>query len=307
MQATNGPHIAAVDPTHAAAMPAEARDGSRPPPTDVTTQPGQRDSDPATDREPAASNPSSAAPSHPWRKWLLRAGAVAGLAMGDISWPPVGDDLETVSTDDAYVNGYVTLVAPRVPGQVARVLVHDNYRVQRGDLLVQLDREPYQVQVDIKKAAVVGAEADLKAAEALVRANLGQARSLRWKLQTAMEQVDNQVAMLRARVAALRSKEATLDRARADFRRADTLFSRHAIAREEFDQRREDDRTAEAAVKQALEEVHETRVALGLPPDPKKGSSLTPPPISIRRSPASVRRLAISYSAWRRSAYPHPR
>ncbi len=109
------------------------------------------------------------------------------------------------------------------------------------------------------------------AIEARVRAILGQARSLRWKLQTSIEQVDNQVALLRARVAALRSKEATLDRARADLRRADALFARHAIAREEFDQRRESKRTAEAAAKQALEEVYEARVALGLPPRPEKG------------------------------------
>jgi membrane fusion protein, multidrug efflux system len=32
----------------------------------------------------------------------------------------------TVSTDDAYVNGHVTFVAPRVSGQVARLLVEDN-------------------------------------------------------------------------------------------------------------------------------------------------------------------------------------
>ena len=130
-------------------------------------------------------------------------------------------------------------MAPRVPGQVARVLVNDNNRVKKGALLVQLDREPYQVQVDIKKAAVVSAEADLKAAEAQVRAILGQARSLRWKLQRAMEDVDDKVALLAARVAALKSKEASLDRARADFMRADALFARHAISREEFDQRRE--------------------------------------------------------------------
>ena len=72
--------------------------------------------------------------------------------------------LDTVSTDDAYVNGHVTYVAPRVAGQVSRVLVDDNDRVRKGDLLVQLDREPYQVQVDIKKAALVTAEADVKAA-----------------------------------------------------------------------------------------------------------------------------------------------
>ena len=75
----------------------------------------------------------------------------------------------TVSTDDAYVNGHVTFVAPRVSGQVSRVLVDDNYRVKKGDLLVQLDKEPYQVQVAIKKAAVEVAETDLAAAQAQVR------------------------------------------------------------------------------------------------------------------------------------------
>ena len=70
------------------------------------------------------------APSHPWRKGLLWAGAVAGLAVGGYFLAPtVKTMLETVSTDDAYVNGHVTLVAPRVPGQVARVLVDDNTRV----------------------------------------------------------------------------------------------------------------------------------------------------------------------------------
>jgi len=54
-----------------------------------------------------------------------------------------------VSTDDAYVNSYVTFVASRVSGQVERVLVDDNYRVRKGDVLVELDPEPYRVQVAI--------------------------------------------------------------------------------------------------------------------------------------------------------------
>src|SRR5580698_3443108 len=61
------------------------------------------------------------------------------LALG-IPW--VHHLLTTVSTDDAYVNGHLTFVAPRVGGQVLRVLVDDNYRVKKGDLLVQLDKEP---------------------------------------------------------------------------------------------------------------------------------------------------------------------
>ena len=69
--------------------------------------------------------------------------------------------------------------------------------------MVQLDKEPYQIQVDLKKAAVVNAEADLEAAQTQVRGILAQAGSLRWKLQTSIEDVDDKVALLRARVAAL--------------------------------------------------------------------------------------------------------
>ena len=275
-------------PTPAGAVPAEARDGSRPPPADATAPPDHRAADPATDPPPATSPPASGAPSHPWRKGLLWAGAVAGLAFGGYALAPtVKTMMETVSTDDAYVNGHVTYVAPRVAGQVSRVLVDDNDRVSKGDLLVQLDREPYQVQVDLKKAAVVNAEVDVDAARAQVRGILAQARSQRWKLQRAIEDVDDKVAQLKARVAALRSKEASLDRAKADFARAQQLFNRGAMAREEFDQRREAVRTAEAAVKQALEEVHETRVALGLDPHPE-GKDLTDVPADLNQTFSGV-------------------
>ena len=92
--------------------------------------------------------PPAAPPAHRYRKWLLLAGAAAGLVVGGYFLVPwVNTALNTVSTDDAYVNGHVTFVAPRVSGQVAKVLVDDNHRVKKGDLLVQLDKEPFQVQV----------------------------------------------------------------------------------------------------------------------------------------------------------------
>src|SRR5258708_33319694 len=59
--------------------------------------------------------------------------------------------INTVSTDDAYVNGHVTFVAPRVPGQVSKVLVDDNDRVRKGDLIVQLDKRPNEVIVEAKR------------------------------------------------------------------------------------------------------------------------------------------------------------
>ena len=95
----------------------------------------------------------------------MRQLALGGYALA----PTVKTMMETVSTDDAYVNGHVTYVAPRVAGQVSRVLVDDNFRVKTGDLLVQLDKEPYQIQVAIRQAAVVTAEAGLASARAQVR------------------------------------------------------------------------------------------------------------------------------------------
>src|ERR1700759_3633680 len=104
------------------------------------------------------------------RKILLGAaggGILAAVLAFGIPWTVHA--FNTVSTDDAYVNGHVTFVAPRVRGQVARVLVDDNNRVRKGELLVQLDKEPFQAEVAVKKAAVDTARADLAAARATVR------------------------------------------------------------------------------------------------------------------------------------------
>ena len=98
------------------------------------------------------------------------------------------------------------------------------------------------------------------------------------------------VAQLKARVAALRGREATRDLARVNFARAQQLLNRGAASREEFDQRVTAVRSAEAAVKQALEEVHETRVALGLEPHPE-GKDLTDVPGDLNQT--------FSGSAWR--------
>jgi membrane fusion protein (multidrug efflux system) len=179
--------------------------------------------------------------------------------------------LTTVSTDDAYVNGHVTFVAPRVAGQVKRVLVDDNMRVKKGDVLVQLDPEPYLVQVRIKKAAVDTAKADLKSARSQVRALEAQGRAQRWQMQSAMEQVGNQIANLRANVAMYESKKANLALSRANLKRGMVLTPTGALSREDYDLRRQTFRADEAAVKQALETIYATRVSLGIPREPPGG------------------------------------
>src|SRR3954469_7478852 len=135
---------------------------------------------------PPAVPPSPALPPRhaPWR-WI--AGGVVLLLLLIVGLPRLIRAWGTVSTDDAYVNSHVTFVAPRVGGQVARVFVEDNNRVRKGDLLVQLDKEPYQVQVNIAQAAVDAAQSDLVAAQAEARALEGKARSARFNLEHAIE------------------------------------------------------------------------------------------------------------------------
>src|SRR5207248_9797381 len=120
-------------------------------------------------------------PALSWRRGVVAALLILALLAAAFWLTPLARTaLNTISTDDAYVNGHVTFVAPRVAGQVARVLVDDNYRVSKGDLLVELDKEPYQVEVAIRSAAVDTAKADVAAAEAQAHAQAALARSSRY-------------------------------------------------------------------------------------------------------------------------------
>ncbi|MBR0694111.1 HlyD family secretion protein [Bradyrhizobium lablabi] len=71
-----------------------------------------------------------------------------------------GRYLET--TDDAYVKADSTIIAPKVSGYIARVLVSDNQPVKAGQLLAQIDDRDF-------RAALGQATADVDAAEASVR------------------------------------------------------------------------------------------------------------------------------------------
>jgi membrane fusion protein (multidrug efflux system) len=221
-----------------------------------------------------------------WRPALIVVGA---LLLVFVIVPRAFHAWHTVSTDDAYVNSYVTFVAPRVPGQVLRVLVDDNNRVKKGDVLVELDPEPFRVQVAIKQAAVDAAQAELVVAQATVRSQIGQTRGLRFKLQHAIEDVDNQVALIRARVATWEQSKATQVLAQAEFERSKKLLETKVASVEEFDTRRKELDVANAQVKQALENVYQARAALGLPAQPAESANLTDLPANLDQTFSSVR------------------
>jgi membrane fusion protein (multidrug efflux system) len=221
--------------------------------------------------------------------WLGGLVVLAGLAIF-LAYPWWSYRQTHSITEDAFVEAHIINVAPQtVSGHIVRFLVEENDHVKKGDILVQLDREPYQVQVDIKRAALLVAEKNLSAAVAEARGMAAQTRSKLYKLTHTIEDVNNQIANLRADVATLNNRKATLDLARANLKRGEELGPRGTISKEEFDTRRQTVKVEEANVEQALQKVYADRVALGLTAEPGKGHDLFEVPPDLDQNFSTVR------------------
>jgi membrane fusion protein (multidrug efflux system) len=112
-----------------------------------------------------------------------------------------------IKTDDAFIEGTIHTVSPRVAGTVLAVLVDDNQKVKEGDLLVRIDPERYQVRLKEEEAELVSAEKRL--------------------IQTKKAVV--------AAEASVRLAEAERAQARIDFDRAKNLLETEALPRSEFE------------------------------------------------------------------------
>src|SRR4051794_8435409 len=103
----------------------------------------------------------------PSQKAVKRAALALLLALGVATAADFGYGYWTTgryleSTDDAYVKADSTIIAPKVSGYIAQVLVGDNQPVKAGQLLARIDDRDF-------RAALGQADADVAAAEAAVR------------------------------------------------------------------------------------------------------------------------------------------
>ena len=84
------------------------------------------------------------------------------------------------STNDAYVEGRIARISPKVSGHVISLRIDDNDPVSAGDLLLEIDPVDYQAKVDQALAAVAAAESAVDQAKAAVlraEANVGEAQA----------------------------------------------------------------------------------------------------------------------------------
>jgi membrane fusion protein, multidrug efflux system len=94
------------------------------------------------------------------RKPLLIAGPllVALVALG--LWLTGG---RYVSTDNAYIGANTVMVTPQVTGTVSQVAVHQGQRVTEGDLLFEIDPEPYRIALETARGQLEASKLDLAA------------------------------------------------------------------------------------------------------------------------------------------------
>ena len=161
------------------------------------------------------------------RLWRPLAGlaVVIGIGVTASWWFTEGRYIE--STDNAYVQGDIAVLSPRIEGDVAAIKVADNQRVRASDPLIVLDPTDWRSRL---------AQATAAAAEAAAA------------VETAQRQVGQQQATIEAAQAAIVQAQAEQARATADATRSGSLVVGGWASRQANDQAIADSRKANAAV-----------------------------------------------------------
>lgn len=167
--------------------------------------------------------------------------AIVGVLLVLWAWrlPPFTSGVQ--HTDNAYVRGQVTVIAPQVTGYVTSVEVQDFQTVKQGQLLATIDDRIYRQRLEQARAQLHAAEAAL--------ANSTQTQN----------SARGSVAQSNAGIAAARANVA---KAQADHNRARTLFEGGWVAQAQVDVTRTALQAAQAqlAAAQAATGIAETGV-----------------------------------------------
>ncbi|WMB71245.1 multidrug transporter subunit MdtN [Shewanella oncorhynchi] len=138
---------------------------------------------------------------------------------------------ETLLSEDAILTAGVVNVAAMVAGRVVKIAVADNQRVAKGDLLFELDPEPYELVVEQTRA-------DLKLAEALRDA---QSRTITAELSNAAIATEQ-----------VRRARTNLSLAEVALARIQPLAAKGYVTAQQFDDARTVQDDAQTSLEQAL-------------------------------------------------------
>ncbi|WP_312328132.1 HlyD family secretion protein [Stenotrophomonas sp.] len=160
--------------------------------------------------------------------------ALIGIALILRAWSLWPFNSTWVSTDNAYVRGQITVLAPQVNGYVTEVLVKDFQHVKQGDALVRIDDRIYKEKVAQAQANVDSALAAL--------ANSDQA------------QAQNR-AQIGAAKANLSAGQSELSRSRSELKRYEQLADQQLVALNDRDKFRTSAQAAQSSVQQSQAQI----------------------------------------------------
>src|SRR5215467_14146007 len=112
------------------------------------------------------------------------------------------------STDDAFIDGHIVQVSPKVSGYVLKVYVTDNQNVNAGDLLAELDARDLEAKLEQAKAALNAGMAQHKQAETQVTLTRATTRANVRQASAGVQQARSNVTGARAGVASERNRTA---------------------------------------------------------------------------------------------------
>lgn len=207
------------------------------PPSPPPQPAGERMVDPAE----VPAEPAAAQAEPPKRGWapprarrsvtlLAIAFTVIGVLLVLYAWglPPFSSRVQ--GTDNAYVRGQTTVIAPQVNGYVVEVMVQDYQQVRRGQVLARIDDRIYRQRVDQARAQLAAQTATLDNSTQSERSSQAQ---------------------LAGQSANVANARAQLARAQADMRRVNELVGEGSLSLRERDQTLAALRQAQAGVLQA--------------------------------------------------------
>lgn len=147
------------------------------------------------------------------RRILLLAGPLVVLA-GALYFYLTGGRF--ASTDDAYVKADIVSIATDISGIVAKVDVHNDQHVKAGDVLFQLDDEPYRIALEGAKAQLGATANQIDALKASYRQQLAAVQNAQNDVAYYQLGIQRQTELASRAVAS----QATLDQARHDYQAA---------------------------------------------------------------------------------------
>lgn len=174
-----------------------------------------------------------------------------------------------LTTDDAYVDGRMFSITPRIPGFVTELYVTDNQNVKKGERLLALDPTDYEVTLAEAKSSLAEAEATLTSLELGVPLELTQTsqrvRGAQAQFESLRKTMEKVMKEEEAAAQELKRTEAQYEQAILDLRRMKDLSKSSSVALSSLDMAETATQTSEAqmrAAKARMEGVRKQRASL---------------------------------------------